>query len=166
MNRRTRPTRWIPSSSVLVVFVLLGMILVPVECDATSQLHSIFLAPSAVRVVVTVSESPSHQPLAAAHHGQENSASGDENLNGQPPSTSEADRNQSSSSLAPGQPTPMKSTAVEHTPAVVLVDSTSRFSSVDLWLSVLAPAVSPVGLDISPEPPPPRILASSLAVSL
>jgi hypothetical protein len=100
VHHRLRPTS-------LVTVVLLGLLLVPVECSQMRGLHSIFVAPvaaaAAVGGAIPVRPLPEHH---LAHHKDMT-----------PVAASAATQLQQ----APRDlPTPAKSVAVEHPPTVVL----------------------------------------------
>ncbi len=152
----TRDIHRIPRGSALVVLVLLGMILVPVECDATTQMHSIFVAPSAVQAIEANHDASAHHSHHVVDHGHDARASGDSSSHDKRLPKVESDPSYSSSNSNVGQPTPVTSTTLEHTPAVVLVDVISRSCAFNLSISFAMPAVPLVGLDIRPELPPPR----------
>lgn len=148
-----------PRGSALVVLVLLGMILVPVECDAATQVHSIFLSPSAVRAYEQAADPLAHHSEHGGVDAKQDSATGTEQL-------IDSAQTDASSASIPAQPIPVKSTAVDHTPVVLLLDIGSQISRLIMPFSVATPGDSLVGIDIRPEPLPPRFLSSPVEVSV
>jgi hypothetical protein len=145
---------------VLAVPVLLGLLLVPVQCSKVPLIHSILVPPAAAMNSTAVSPLDPHRSTHRSHHDAARTSSG-EHHGRNPPTTSPRDHRSGSAETRQGIPTPAKSLVVEHTPSVLAAGAAPPLLSSTVRLLQAAAEPRLAGVLIGPDPPPPRPFAST-----